>query len=130
MSSKKNKNSRERLRKELEVLDSAMTLNRLVKKNELEGAFLTNSAKESETISDDVSDRIINTLEDESGRDESKGVEIINKFAVLAEGAEQVRRVKHKAAPKIAPKRQPLNRSPAKKSMSAKKTKIKKARRR
>jgi hypothetical protein len=117
MAAEKSKKNREKLKKELEILDSTMTLSRLVKKNDLEGVFLTNSAKESETISDDVSDRIINSLEKEGGKDESKGMSIINRFASETIEEDKTPTVQKRRAAQKRPSR-------------PKKTKIKKARRR
>ncbi|MGC8622959.1 MAG: hypothetical protein ACP5SJ_03710 [Candidatus Micrarchaeia archaeon] len=122
MASEKGKKDKEKLKREMELLDSAMALNRLVKKNDLEGVFITNPAKDSETISDDISDRIIDNLEKAGSSDEGKESKLIRDF--LGEAKEGAEEAKHKN--KSTRRQKPSER----KQVAPKKAKIKKVKRR
>ncbi len=120
MASGEGKGNKAKLKKELELLNNAMALNKLVKKNDLEGVFLTNPAKESETISDDISDRIIDALEKQS----SKEINVLNEFV---KESEDERKSGERHTDAISKKRK---RATPRKRIASKKAKVKKARRR
>lgn len=119
----KNKKDSEKIKRELAAMREMMALNKIVMKDDLEGVFVSNPARESETVSDEVADKILKNLEQSDKKSEVSAQSIVNKFA--AGGGEPA---DHTSAPTISGKsRRRTNRS--KKSRRALKVKVKKARR-
>ncbi len=119
----KNKKDSEKIKRELAAMREMMALNKVVMKDDLEGVFVSNPARESETVSDEVADKILKNLERSDRKSEASALSIVNRFA--AGGSEPADRASAVAGSRKSQSR--ANRS--KKPRSALKVKVKKARR-
>jgi len=97
---------------ELAKIKEMKTLDTILKKGDIENALLTNAAKESETISDNVVDAILNSAE--KGKVGERDMGIIEKLTTKKE-VRSAHREKKPAKPKKAPHAHPRQNSKPKK---------------
>jgi hypothetical protein len=118
----KSKKDGDKIKRELEAMRQAMALNKIVMKGDIEGVFLTNPARESETVSDEVADNIIKGIERSDRKAESESLDIIDRLT--SEKGERTRS-RQKAEPRSSRTRA----RPKKARGKLLRVKIKKARR-
>lgn len=80
----KNKNGK--YANELEKIRMLKSINSVLKKGDVENALLSNSARDSEIVSDTVIEGMLDNLS--SGRNPQKDIEVVEKLTRYGEGAE------------------------------------------
>ena len=113
--------------KEVEEIRRMRDLNKILKAGDVENALLSNSAKDSETMNDNVLDNLLDNANNVN-RSTGKGLELIERLTTGTASRARVYSTKPtpkkgmKARPKAAPRRNPTARVKTK-SKSAKKSK-------
>lgn len=82
----KGPSKRAKFSKEVEEIRRLKDLNQILKAGDLENALLSNSAKDSETVNDNVLDALLSKANSEETRKNDRGLEAIEKLTASTTG--------------------------------------------
>jgi len=91
MSGAKSPSKRAKFSKEVEEIRRLKDLNRILTAGDLENALLSNSAKDSETVNDNVLDALLSKANSEETRGNERGLEVIERLTTGTGGSRVLR---------------------------------------